>query len=161
MYADNVVILSESAAGLQIKLRKLEAYCTDWCLDVNIGKTKIIIFNKAGRLIKSAFTFQNETTECVKSYQYLGLYFSASGSFSYAKSELDNIGLKVYFKFCKNILNLHPSIRTSLYVCGHTVNQFFCMVVKYGELLILQVLNLEMEFRLSKFLIMWNLKNFI
>ena len=43
MYADGVVTLSESAAGLQSKLRKLEAYCTDRCLDVNIGKTKIII----------------------------------------------------------------------------------------------------------------------
>ena len=82
MYADDVVILSESAAGLQNKLRKLENYCADWCLDVNIDKTKFIIFNKA--IIKSTFKFQNEFIECVKSYRYLGLYFSASGSFSYA-----------------------------------------------------------------------------
>ena len=129
MYADDVVILSESAAGLQNKLRKLENYCADWCLDVNIDKTKIIIFNKAGRLITSTFKFQNEVIECVKSYQYLGLYFSASGSFSYAKSELYKKGLKAYFKLCKNIFNLHPSIRTSLHIFDHTVKP----ILLYGS----------------------------
>ena len=43
MYADDVVILSESAAGLQNKLRKIENYCACWCLDVNTDKTKTII----------------------------------------------------------------------------------------------------------------------
>lgn len=121
LYADDVVILSESATGLQTKLNKLENYCADWCLDINIDKTKIIIFNKAGRLLKSTFTYQNETIESVKSYRYLGIYFSASGSFSYAKSELYKKGLKAYFKLCKTILNLHPSIRTSLHIFDHTV----------------------------------------
>ena len=61
MYADDVVILSESALGLQEKLKKLEAYCADWCLNVNIDKTKVMVFNKAGRVIKSNFVFQNGT----------------------------------------------------------------------------------------------------
>ena len=113
---------------------------------------RIIIFNKAGRLIKSTFKFQNEVIECVKSYWYLGLYFSASGSFSYAKSEFYKKGLKAYFKLCKNILNLHPSIWTSLHLFDHTVKPIF--LVKYGELIILPVQNFEMEFLLTKFLIL-------
>ena len=75
MYADDVVILSESALGLQEKLKKLEAYCADWCLYVNIDKTKVMTFNKAGRVIKSNFVLQNETTECVSTYRYLGFTF--------------------------------------------------------------------------------------
>ena len=74
MYADDVVILSESALGLQEKLKKLEACCADWYLNVNIDKTKIMIFNKAGRVIKSNFIFPNRTIECV-SYRYLGVHF--------------------------------------------------------------------------------------
>ena len=34
--------------------------------------------------MKFTFKFQNEVIEGVKSYQFLGLYFSASGSFLYA-----------------------------------------------------------------------------
>ena len=129
MYADDVVILSESALGLQEKLKKLEAYCADWCLNVNIDKTKVMVFNKAGRVIKSNFVFQNGTIECVSSYRYLGLHFSASGTFSYAKSELYKKGLKAYFKLCKNILNLHPCLRTSLHIFDHTVKP----ILLYGS----------------------------
>ena len=89
MYADDVVILSESAVGLQNKLekkkKKPENYCADWCLDVNIDKTKIIFFNKAGSLIKYTFKFHNEVIKCVTSNRYLNLFFSASGSVSYAE----------------------------------------------------------------------------
>ena len=75
-----------------------------------------------------------------------------AGSFSYAKSELYKKGLKAYFKLCKNIFNLHPSIRTSLHIFDHTVKPILLYVVKYGELLILAVQNFEMEFLLTKFL---------
>ena len=51
MYADDIVLLSNSADGLQQKLYKLQEYCNDWCLSVNVNKTKVIVFNKAGRLI--------------------------------------------------------------------------------------------------------------
>ena len=55
--------------------------------------------------------------------------FSASGTFSYAKSELYKKGLKAYFKLCKNILNLHPCLRTSLHIFDHTVKP----ILLYGS----------------------------
>lgn len=53
MYADDIVILSSSSKGLQDKIQTLKKFCEDWCLHVNLSKTKIIIFNKAGRHLKS------------------------------------------------------------------------------------------------------------
>jgi hypothetical protein len=41
---DDLVILSESQAGLQNSLNKLEKYCYKWQLTVNTNKTKIMIF---------------------------------------------------------------------------------------------------------------------
>ena len=70
MYADDIVIISTSVAGLQDRLRQLEKYCSEWCLKVNINKTKVLIFNKAGRKIKNMFYFQNENLECVNNYNY-------------------------------------------------------------------------------------------
>jgi hypothetical protein len=43
-FADDPVILSESQAGLQNSLNKLEKYCYKWQLTVNTNKTKIMIF---------------------------------------------------------------------------------------------------------------------
>lgn len=121
MYADDVILLSTTSTGLQNKIDILNKYCQDWCLDVNINKTKVLIFNKAGRLISHNFMFNDNSLECVNKYKYLGIYFCASGSFSYAQNELYKKALKAYFKLSKDFLSLHPSVKTSLHVFDHTI----------------------------------------
>ena len=116
MYADDIVIMSTSAEGLQSRLKQLEKYCADWCLKVNIKKTKIVIFNKAGRKIHSNFLFQNNLIECVSNYKYLGVQFTASGSFSLAKTELYNNALKAYYKLKKDFLSLSPGIQSCVHI---------------------------------------------
>ena len=51
--ADDIDLLSDSAKGLQKSLNILKMYCDKWNLKVNIGKTKVIVFNKSGRILKS------------------------------------------------------------------------------------------------------------
>jgi retron-type reverse transcriptase len=51
MYADDLIILSESAKGLKCALDKLYQYCMKWKLVVNIDKSNIMIFNKSGRVL--------------------------------------------------------------------------------------------------------------
>jgi hypothetical protein len=48
-------------------------YCKDWCLTLNINKTKIIIFNKTGRLIKDNFILDGQEIDCITRYMYLGI----------------------------------------------------------------------------------------
>ena len=45
--------MSEKASGLQSALDKLNTYCDKWDLDINVEKTKIMIFNKSGRIAKT------------------------------------------------------------------------------------------------------------
>jgi uncharacterized protein YmfQ (DUF2313 family) len=45
-FADDLVIFSESHKGLQNALYKLQKYCFDWQLTININKTKISTFQK-------------------------------------------------------------------------------------------------------------------
>ena len=52
IYADNLIIMSTSPLSLQKCITKLEQYCTKWKLEVNLKKTKVMIFNKQGSLIK-------------------------------------------------------------------------------------------------------------
>ena len=73
LYADDVILLSQNEVGLQKCLKKLESYCADWCLEVNLDKTKILVFNKTGKLYKHEFKFTGETLDCVREYKYLGV----------------------------------------------------------------------------------------
>ena len=45
LYADDLVLISPSQNGLNSCLAKLEVYCHTWQLDVNIKKSKVVIFN--------------------------------------------------------------------------------------------------------------------
>ena len=51
-YADDLIIMSTSHDGLQKCLDKLEIYCKTWKLDLNTKKTKILLFNRQGSVIK-------------------------------------------------------------------------------------------------------------
>jgi tyrosine-protein phosphatase YwqE len=81
MYADDIVIFSNTKSGLQKKLDKLHEYCKEWCLEINLSKTQVLIFNKPGKHLKDNFTFNNNTIECVNDYKYLGMKFTSSGIF--------------------------------------------------------------------------------
>ena len=65
LYADDTVIIAESAADLQHSLDGLNLYCTAWNLKVNITKTKVVIFSKSS--CKNKVTELNTPIELVES----------------------------------------------------------------------------------------------
>jgi hypothetical protein len=89
LYADDLVLISTSENGLRTCLSKLEEYCLTWQLELNIKKSKVMIFNSAGRLLCGpGFTFLGKPIEQVKSYCYLGIDLTCSGSFRTARTNL-------------------------------------------------------------------------
>jgi hypothetical protein len=66
--------------------------------------------------ILNKFGLKKKILDCVVNYTYFGLYFSASGSFSFAQNELHKKALKVYYKLHTDLLTLNPNINTSLHV---------------------------------------------
>ena len=106
MFADDLVILSTSATGLQSALNKLDTYCSTWGLEVNLDKTNILIFNKSGRILKDHFFFRGSLLKNTNRYKYLGIIFSASGSFCHAVEHLTEQAAKALFKLKqRHILN--------------------------------------------------------
>ena len=98
MYADDIVLLSNSKEGLQNSLSNLKEFCDSWNLKINIEKTKIIIFNKSGKLLKNyGFYINDIQLENVQEYKYLGILMRASGTFTNAIQYLSNKALKVIF----------------------------------------------------------------
>ena len=66
MWADDILILSESEDGLQRKLNTLGVYCVTNKLSVNTNKTECMIFNKTGRLMGHKFFFKDTHKKCTE-----------------------------------------------------------------------------------------------
>ena len=49
VYADDMVLFSESISELQNVLNTIQNYTTEWSLDVNVQKTKIVVFRNGGK----------------------------------------------------------------------------------------------------------------
>ena len=88
LYADDVVLMSTSNEGLQNSINTLKTFADTWKLEVNMHKTKIMIFNKKGKYIKENFLYGSHHLECTNSYAYLGINFMPSGSFKDSVSTL-------------------------------------------------------------------------
>ena len=116
LYADDLVLISGSKEGLQKRLDTLCTYCQDWCMEINVKKTKIIIFNRNGRLLNENFSIGNNLIECVKQYKYLGIVIQNTGNFNEARKQLFQKGIKASFQLCKDMKSSNPPIRTLLHV---------------------------------------------
>lgn len=129
MYADDVILISETASGLQNCLNQLSKYCERRNLETNTSKSKAMIFNNRGRLKTDVLKFNNSIIENVRSYSYLGITFSVSGAFTEAKQNLYKKGLKAYFKLIKSFDGHKPNIKTLIHLFDHTVKP----VLMYGS----------------------------
>ena len=57
----------------------MEKYCESNELTLNTEKTKCMIFNKSGHLLRTPFYYKNEKLENVNKFKYLGFLLTPSG----------------------------------------------------------------------------------
>ena len=129
MYANDLVLLSETPSGLQNCLDKLSIYCDQWGLEINMKKSKVLIFNKTGRLVSTKFHFYGNQLEHTRSYTNLGVKFTILGSLTEDTSDLYKKGLKALFKIRKCFEYYKPKLKTLIHIFDHTVKP----VVLYGS----------------------------
>ena len=53
MYADDIVLSGDAVLELQRKIGVLEEFCEKWGTEVNLTKTKVIVFRNRGLMFKS------------------------------------------------------------------------------------------------------------
>jgi len=107
LYADDIVLLSQSKEGLQSSLNILHNFCSSWKLQVNTSKSKIIVFNSNGKSFLNCFSYNNILLETVTSYCYLqnnvGIVLKYNGNFGLATETLMDKARKAYFKIKKTV----------------------------------------------------------
>ena len=82
LYADDLVILSQTATELQNAIDLLSEFCSSWKLAVNFKKTKVVIFQKKMRQAQKYQLFiDQQSIDVVPEYTYLGMKITSNGSF--------------------------------------------------------------------------------
>ena len=98
LWADDLVLLSSSPEGLQKAIDKTHTFYSGLGLQMNTKKTKVIVFNSRGlKLTNNDFFVGGNPIEIVDSYQYLGIKFKPSGSFTFAVGELFDKANRAWF----------------------------------------------------------------
>lgn len=122
MYADDIILLACNEKDLQKSVQGVQKFCSDWDLQVNTDKSKILVFNKGGKLLNAEIVYQNIKLENVMCYKYLGIQFHASGKFDIARQDLLDRSLKALYKLmgCFKELN-KPSFSTCMHLFDHVV----------------------------------------
>lgn len=86
LYADDIILFSDSAAELQKKLDILHEYC-------NRNRLTVLVFRKGGILPRDMkFYYDNVELQIVNTFPYLGIVFSSGGSFSECQKTLSGQG---------------------------------------------------------------------
>ena len=121
LYADDIVIFSSDAEGLQNGLNLFELYSKRWKLKVNTEKTKVMVFRKGkgGTLPRNLeFTFENTLLKFESKFTYLGVVFTTGGSFTETQNMLAGQPRKALFiseKYVYNFTNLTTSRMMDLF----------------------------------------------
>ena len=88
LFADDIVLIAKTPAGLQNQINNLKHASANLGLEVNLEKTKVMVFRKGGYLGQAEkWYYGREQIEVVNSYKYLGFTFTTKLSTDTALAE--------------------------------------------------------------------------
>ena len=123
MFADDLILFSDSSEGLKLPLSSLESYCRCWDMKTNPTKTKVLILSNMRVLGHFNFTLDNiMLIEVVREY-------TSTCSFNKAISPISNQAKKVLFALLSRIVRLKypPAV-----ILCHLFDALVLPVLEYG-----------------------------
>ena len=156
LYADDTVICSESAEGLQVALDAMSTYCEKWSLQINSNKTKVMVFSR-GKIKKlPKLKYRNENLEVVFGFQYLGIWFNYNNKFSITqKKQYDRASRAMFslIKKCKKLF-LPMDVQIELF------DRMIVPILLYGcEVWCPSMINVSSQLQLRFYKILFKLNN--
>ena len=128
IWADDILILSETEEGLQKKLDSLGAYCKVNKLKVNTDKTKIMTFTKSGKLLHRHFYYGKKKLENVREYKYLGFIVTPSGE---TRTGLEDLRVRALRAIAKIRKSLGPLFQQNIWNSLHLYNYMVRPILLY------------------------------
>ena len=114
-WANDLVLFTKSKEDLDKLLKTLEEYCNENELSINTKKTKCMIFNKTGRLIRRPFYLHGVKLEIVRCYKYLGFSITPSGEINTGLKGRRDRAFKAFMKLKNDLgISFNQDILTTL-----------------------------------------------
>ena len=146
LYADDTILLAESAEDLQVQLNAFGEYCDNWKMKVNVNKTKIMVFGFGKLRQNLKFTYENVDIEIVKPFNYLGLIFTKKCNFDVTKKHLADKVLKAMYEVLKmgRLYKLSVKIQLDLFdTMIKYILLYGCEVQEFGKIEVLERVHLK------------------
>lgn len=107
LYANDIVLLSESKQDVQTSLNVISKYWGNWKLHVNVSKSEVV-FNSNNRSYLNEFTYNSNVTQTVQKCCFLGVQLQFNGKFDIAVYLLIEKAKKALFKVKQWVGQAHP-----------------------------------------------------
>ena len=117
LWADDLVMISESKKGLTKMLQNLSDFSTKNGLTINQDKTKCMVFNKTGRHIRCDIKTNGMLITSVREYKYLGFLITPSGEVLTGIKDLKSRALYALVQLRKKLGdNFRENIKIAFYL---------------------------------------------
>ena len=134
LYADDLVMLSQSKQGLQECIDKACEFSESKHLTISVKKSKTMIFNTPGKFFKEYFTLNGNILDPVQSFCYLGFDVKCSGIVTHARNILNDKGNKALKPLLTAIRRFNIPFKTSIRLFHTSISQSFYTIQKTGPL---------------------------
>ena len=103
LWADDLVLISQSKEGLTKMLHDLSSFSTKNGLKINADKTKCMVLNKTGRHIRCNIKCNEMMITSVRQYKYLGFLITPSGEVTTGIQDLKSRALYALVQLRKRL----------------------------------------------------------
>ena len=121
LYADDTVILAESANDMQMALHSLKDYCSQNELTLNTSKSKVMVFSKGKIRNVPNLYYGNSKLEVAFEYTYFGIKMNYNGKFINHINATSDKGIKAMFALLRQSKQINLPIGVSMHVFDYTV----------------------------------------
>ena len=152
LWADDLILISNTAEGLQRQLNNLQEYCTEWHLIVNTLRTKVMTFGTVQPGL--TFQFNCKPVENVQKYKYAGVVFNNNGPiFNEHVTGILDSSSRVVFKvlsYCKSLGQTPPVLAMKLF------NTLVSPIMMYGSKIWYTLTSQQLKDKMLRFQLRYN-----
>ena len=136
LYADDIVLFTETENDMQDLLNIVQNWCQNWRLEVNLSKTNIMhVRHKKKQQSNFMFLFNNRPVSYCRFYRYLGCNFNEHWDYNFtADTQADSAG-RALSSIITLILKVVAFLMLfSVYFTSHVYAVLVIMEVKYLDM---------------------------
>ena len=140
MYADDLILMSTTKEGLQKSLNALYDYCHKWKLNINMKKTKTMIFSQGTNIKHTKFYLNGTEISDTRTFKYLGITINSKNcSFTATLEDLSSKAKRATYA----LLNKLPLKLTPIKTLVKLFDTCIVPILLYGSEIWAPFTNLE------------------